>query len=223
MSEGKLIGKVDLFGAAIYQTSNPEQRHAAIVFKDRAKPNVSLLHLAWHYNLLSEPLKPGYRCVPMSSFDEEELQLFAEQASRIFEENTAGIPYGMEYTGAAVFGGDLKFLESPGAGLTCATFVLGFFATLGFEIIDVESWESRADDVVWQGNIYSMLEKNLEKDSALAQKDLIGKAFRFRPEEVIGSVGIYQDEPLDFAESTAVGARLLAEMQKPSKVVNLQT
>lgn len=223
MSEGKLIGKVDLFGAAIYQTDNPEQRHAAIVFKDRAKPNVSLLHLAWHYHLLSEPLQPGYRCVPMPSFDEEELQLFAEQASRIFEENSSGIPYGMGYTGAAVFGGDLKFLESPGAGLTCATFLLGFFDTLGFEIIDVESWQSRADDVVWQGNIYALLEKRLEKDNAIAQKDLIGKAFRFRPEEVVGSVGIYQNEPLEFSESTAVGARLLAEMQKPKQAAKPQT
>ncbi|MFV0929352.1 hypothetical protein [Pseudomonas jessenii] len=222
MSEGKLIGKVDLFGAAIYQTSNPEQRHAAIVFKDRAKPYVSLLHLAWHYDLKSEPLKPGYRCVPMSSFDEEELQLFAEQASRIFEENSSGIPYGMGYTGAAVFGGDLKFLDSPGAGLTCATFLLGFFDTLGFEIIDVDSWQSRIDDVVWQGNVYAALEEKFEAANALKQKDLVGKAFRFRPEEVVGSVGIFQNEPLDFAESTAVGVRLLAEMRPPAKAVKVQ-
>ena len=218
-----MIGKVDLFGAAIFQTGNPEQRHAAIVFKDRAKPNVSLLHLAWHYDLRSEPLQPGYRCVPMPSFDEEELQLFAEQASRIFEENSSGIPYGMGYTGAAVFGGDLKYLESPGAGLTCATFLLGFFDTLGFEIIDVESWESRADDVVWQGSIYAVLERKLEKESALVQKDLIGNAFRFRPEEVVGSVGIYQNAPLDFGESTAVGVRLLSEMEKPLQAAKPQT
>lgn len=216
MSERKLIGAVEIFGAAIHQTRNPEQRHAAIVFKDRAKKNLSLLHLAWHYDLRCEHVNDSYRPVPMHHFDEEELQLFAEQASRIFEENSAGIPYGMEYTGAAVFGGDLKFIGLPGAGLTCATFLLGFFDTLGFDVIDLDSWQSRPDDTVWQNNIVAALEQNLDPDDAAVQRKAVGQAFRFRPEEVVGSVGIYSSEPLSFETCTAVGARLLAEMRKPS-------
>ncbi|WP_095080332.1 hypothetical protein [Pseudomonas sp. Irchel s3h17] len=214
MAESKLLGEIGIFGTAIYQVS-PEQRHAAIVFKEREKAHPSLLHLAWHYDLRCEPLKAAYRCVPASNFDEEELQLFAEQASRIYEKNSAGIPYGMEYTGASVFGGDLKFLDSPGAGLTCATFILGFFDSLGFEILDIDSWQARDDDGLWQKGIFAALEGNLSKDAAVKQKTLIGHAFRFRPEEVVGSVGVFEADPLGFEESLKVGARLLSEIRNP--------
>lgn len=219
MAESKLLGEVGIFGTAIYQVS-PEQRHAAIVFKERERAHPSLLHLAWHYDLRCEPLKAAYRCVPASNFDEEELQLFAEQASRIYEKNSVGIPYGMEYTGASVFGGDLKFLDSPGAGLTCATFILGFFDSLGFEILDIDSWQARDDDGLWQKGIFAALEGNLSKDAAVKQKTLVGHAFRFRPEEVVGSVGVFEADPLGFEESLSVGARLLSEIRNPTPKVS---
>lgn len=217
MSESNLLGEIGIFGTAIYLVS-PEQRHAAIVFKDREKAHVSLLHLAWHYDLRCEPLKGAYRCVPASNFDAEELQLFAEQASRIYEQNSSGIPYGMEYTGAAVFGGDLKFLDLPGAGLTCATFILGFFDSLGFEILDIGTWQTRSDDGLWQDGIFAALDGQLSKEAADKQKALIGHAFRFRPEEVVGGVAVFETDPLKFDESVEVGARLLSEIRSsPAK------
>lgn len=212
MADSKLLGEVGIFGTAIYQV-NPEQRHAAIVFKDRGKAHPSLLHLAWHYDLRCETLKPSYRCVPAIHFDEEELQLFAEQASRIFEQNSAGIPYGLEYTGASVFGGDLKFIDSPGAGLTCATFILGFFDSLGFEILDIDTWQARDDDGLWQHGIFAALEGNLSEEAAAKQKALLGNAFRFRPEEVVGAVGVFEADSLGFIESLEVGGRLLSEIR----------
>lgn len=214
MAYSNLLGEIGIFGTAIYQVS-PEQRHAAIVFKDREKTHLSLLHLAWHYDLRCEPLRPAYRCVPASNFDEEELQLFAEQASRIYEQNSAGIPYGMEYTGASVFGGDLRFLDAPGAGLTCATFILGFFESLGFEILDIDSWQARDDDGLWQSGIFADLEGSLSEEAAEKQKILIGSAFRFRPEEVVGGVGVFEEDPLCFEESLRAGGRLLNEIRNP--------
>ncbi|MGE1089835.1 hypothetical protein [Pseudomonas zeae] len=208
-----LLGEVKLFGAAILQTRKPEQRHAAIVFRDRGKTNLSLLHLAWHFDLICEPYKPSYRCVPSNYFDEEELQLFAEQASRIYEENPKGIPYGLGYTGASVFGGDLKFIDVPGAGLTCATFILGFFDSLGYDVLDLTTWQNRAEDVKWQTDIFGDLEAKLEKDAADHQKNVIGSAFRFRPEEVVGSFGIYEEDAIPYQDAVAVGAQLLAEIK----------
>ncbi|MQT61980.1 hypothetical protein GHO42_02480 [Pseudomonas sp. FSL R10-0056] len=212
MPEVKLIGDVGLFGAAILQTPTPGQRHAALVFKDRSKKHLSLLHLAWHYTLKCDPLNAPYRSVPNLNFDEEELELFAEQASRLYDENTAGIPYGMEYTGASVFNGEMGFIDAPGAGLTCATFILGFFNSLGFDILDLSSWQSRDDDTLWQSNIYAALEPRLTAERKEAQKDLIGAAYRFRPEEVVGSFAIFESSPIDFSDAVTVGVKLLDEM-----------
>lgn len=213
MAEVQLIGEVGLFGAAILQTPTPGQRHAALVFKDRSKKHLSLLHLAWHYSLKCDPFNAPYRSVPNKNFDEEELEFFAEHASRLYDENTAGIPYGMEYTGASVFNGDLKFIDSPGAGLTCATFILGFFDSLGFDILDVASWQAREDDTKWQSNIFATLEPRLTPERKESQKNLIGTAYRFRPEEVVGSFGVFESSPIQFSDAVTVGAQLLEEMR----------
>lgn len=206
------LGEVQLFGTAIFQTPDVGQRHAAIVFKERDKKHLSLLHLAWHLKLICDPLKPYYRCVPLQGFDEEELQYFAEHASRVYSENKAGIPYGINYTGASVFGDDAKFLDDPKAGLTCATFILGFFESLGYKLLDLSSWEPRPDDVLWQNKIYAALESELKGVALTEQKKLIGQAFRFRPEEVISSAGIFDLNPICFDEAVKNGEALLVEM-----------
>lgn len=216
MPERKLLSKIKVFGSAIKQTGT-DQRHAGIVFKDRETGKLFLLHLAWHLQLTLEELPGDYSLIPMINFDDEELQFFAESAARVFEANSSDVPYGLSYTGAAVFNGDMKFLESPGAGLTCATFLLGFFEALGFEILDLDGWQHRADDKIWQDFIYGHLAKRLSREQAAEQKKVIGSAFRFRPEEVVGAVGVYEDGPLGFAEVTALGEQVINEMREAKK------
>lgn len=205
-----------MFGSAIKQTGS-DQRHAGIVFKNRDTGKLFLLHLAWHLQLTLEELPSDYSLVPMTSFDDEELQLFAESAAKVFEENSNAIPYGLSYTGAAVFNGDLKFVDSPGGGLTCSTFLLGFFEALGFDVLDLETWENRTDDKIWQEFIYGHLAKKLSKEQAAQQRQVIGTAFRFRPEEVVGAVGVYDDDPLAFSEVTALGEQVIREMKEAKK------
>lgn len=213
MPERKLLSDIKVFGSAIKQTGS-DQRHAGIVFKNRDTGKLFLLHLAWHLQLILEELPGDYSLVPMTSFDDEELQLFAESAAKVFEENSSAIPYGLSYTGAAVFNGDLKFIDSPGGGLTCSTFLLGFFEALGFDVLDLETWENRTDDTIWQELIYGHLAKRLSKEQAAQQRQVIGTAFRFRPEEVVGAVGVYDDDPLAFAEVTALGEQVIREMKE---------
>lgn len=213
MSERKLLSEIKVFGSAIKKIGN-DQRHAGVVFKDRGTGKFFLLHLAWHLQLTLEELAGDYSLIPMVNFDDEELQLFAESAAKVFEENSNDVPYGLSYTGAAVFNGDMKFLDSPGAGLTCATFLLGFFEALGFEILDLDSWEHRADDRLWQEFIYGHLAKKLSREQAADQKKVIGSAFRFRPEEVVGAVGVYDDQPLGFSEVKVLGEQVIKEMRE---------
>lgn len=208
-----LIGDVDSFGVAILEVT-PEQRHAAIVFREQRAAGLSVLHLAWHYVLRVDPHTSKYRCVPCKYFDPEELDFFAEHAARIFDANKEnGIPYGFGYTGGGVFNGDLSFIDKPGAGLTCATFLLAFFNNLGFEILDIQSWQNRPDDEQWQRNIFDHLRSHLDEVSAPTVECLIGQAYRYRPEEVVGAIGSYQDSPLSFTQAVSIGQQLLAEMR----------
>lgn len=211
LPEHKILGDVDVFGVAIMPTSD-SSRHAAIVYHDRDLRRFSVLHLAWHYDLRNEPYAKKYMCVPCVNFEVEELEYFAEHASRISSQNIRkGIPYGISYSGAAVFNGQQEFIDEAGAGLTCATFILAFFKDLGFEILDLESWVVRDDDKDWQQMIYSEI---LKRDPAKAQsiKAELGNAFRYRPEEVVASVGAYDNSAIAFSEATALGLVLLREV-----------
>ncbi len=121
------------------------------------------------------------------------------------------IPYGFIYSGASVFNGDLKFKDQEGAGLTCATFLLAFFSELGHDLIDIESWQSREDDETWQKYILSQLSSALgEAKSKLMESD-IGVAYRFRPEEVVGSYGGFEGDALDFNDAVVMGENLILE------------
>lgn len=217
MLENTIIGNVEMFGVALAQfhtnvPAMPIQRHAALVFREKDKEKLNILHLASHYDLRCEPIKKKYKCIPSAYFEDDDLQIFAETASRMWDKNQEkGIPYGFVYTGASVFNGDLSFKDQVGAGLTCATFLLAFFNELGYDLIDIEDWKSREDDTQWQAYIHSQLTDALGEEKAKAMESSIGVAFRFRPEEVTGSYSGFEGEPLDFNDAVVMGENLVLE------------
>lgn len=215
MSNHNLIGKIDTFGLAIThfrRKSAPAQLHVGMVFKERVKGKLNLLHLAAHYDLRCDPLKKKYKCILSEYFDADELDFFAETAARVWEKNEVNkIPYGFRYSGASDFNGDLSFKDSPGAGLTCATFILAFFSALGYEIVDIADWELRPDDAKWQSQIYGDLRESLTPEESSKMKTSIGEAFRYRPEEVAGSYGGYEGMSLGFKDAVVMGENLLLE------------
>lgn len=221
MSEYNLIGEVGIFGVALAQYNTnlaamPFQRHAAIVFREKGKEKLNILHLATHYDLRCESITNRFKCVPGDYFDDDNLQILAEAASRVWDKNKEkGIPYGFTYTGASTFNGDLKFKDQEGAGLTCATFLLAFFSELGHDIIDIESWQARADDAAWQKYIYDQLSGALGEEKAKLMESSIGVAYRFRPEEVVGSYGGFEGDPLEFNDAVVMGENLLLEYNSP--------
>lgn len=210
-----------MFGVALAQFNTgsatmPVQRHAAIVFREKDKEKLNMLHLATHYDLRCEPLTNKYKCVPGSYFNDEDLQILAETASRMWDQNKEkGIPYGFVYNGASVFNGDLKFKDQEGAGLTCATFLLAFFSELGHDLINIEGWQSREDDEAWQKYILAQLSGALGEVKSKLMGASIGVAYRFRPEEVVGSYGGFEGDPLDFNDAVVMGENLILEYNNP--------
>ncbi|MFL8988459.1 hypothetical protein Q8X48_25015 [Pseudomonas sp. QLc11A] len=190
----------------------PAQLHVGIVYQGRGKGKLNLLHLAAHYDLRCAPIKNRYKCVPSDYFDSDELDFFAETAARVWEKNEhEGIPYGFRYTGASEFNGDLSFANKAGAGLTCATFIMAFFSSRGYDIIDVSGWKNRTDDTEWQKWVYEEIEHLLSEEEATSMRDSIGQAFRYRPEEVVGSYAGFEGVPLGFSDAVVMGENFLLD------------
>ncbi len=215
MSDIKLLKKVEKFGLAVTHFSRkglPAQLHIGLVYQARGKGKLNLLHLAAHYDLRCAPIKNRYKCISSEYFDSDELDFFAESAARVWEKNESlNVPYGFRYKGASEFNGDLSFSNKAGAGLTCATFIMAFFSSLGFDIIDITDWQIRPDDVEWQKWIYDEIEGMLTKDEAAAMRVSIGEAFRYRPEEVAGSYAGFEGASLGFADAVVMGENFLLE------------
>lgn len=208
----KILSDVSVFGLALYKVSSA-QNHAAIVFSEDGGTGLKVLHLAYHLDLRCDEHSSKYCLVSMPGIPEEELDYVAERASRIYEKNKdSQIPYGLSYSGADVFTLDDQFMHAPGAGLTCATFVLAFLKRTGYKILDIDSWKSRADDSAWQSRILSGLVMHLDAASAQAQLALIGKAYRFRPEEVVASSHFFRRDPIPFEDAERFGAMLMQEI-----------
>lgn len=210
LPDTSFFGDVKVFGVA-FREVQPGWNHAAIVFTDIGSPDLRLLHLGGNYDFSNEPLEPEYRLVPCNDFSDDELDLLAELARNLWKQSGSGIPYNFDYDGTRAFDLDLSFMADGGRGLTCATFVLAFFELFGLAIVDVDSWRFRSADLRWQKIIFGVFEKDLSPEHAERMKANIGKAARFRPEEVIGSVNRFVGVPIHFEHARLLGSEFMSE------------
>jgi hypothetical protein len=109
-----------------------------------------------------------------------------------------------------------ELLSTTGRGLSCATFVLAVFASLGIDILDLKTWKVREDDSVWQKQIVDIGRKM--RPTAEDHWDyLITKelgCIRYRPQEV--AVGATADEfPACFEDVIAPAERLAERLPAP--------
>lgn len=196
---------------AIGVMGDAAQRHTGIRFEDR-DGTAKLLHLAWHHQLaVWEP--PGrMRWVALRSVHplralsvHGQCQLVARHAA------TEQVPYGFAFPDGCFDPTTGRWLLGPdGRGLTCATFVVAVLKTAGVDLVDLESWEERQDDVAWKTSIIDTLKKDHPKRAiALASEEPNG--FRLRPEEAAGSANA-DPLPTCFADAVELGRRILDEL-----------
>lgn len=84
-------------------------------------------------------------------------------------------------------------LQDGDFGLTCSTFILSIFESVGITLVDQNSWNERQTDIDWQEYVLAFFkEKNAENPNKVFEEIIkhfesnIG-CFRFRPEEVASS------------------------------------
>jgi hypothetical protein len=82
-----------------------------------------------------------------------------------------------------------EYLSAAGRGLTCATFVLALFQSIGIGLLALETWRVREEDIRWHLEI---IVPQLESTSAdPAHVDEVRRqspCARFRPQEVVAAM-----------------------------------
>jgi len=187
-SDIKPFNEVDILGVAITVDDSGNQNHIGLLYKLDLDQSTDLLHLAFHFLLLKT--KPSDRYLWLEcGLDKINKAAMAAFCQDVYEANGAdSIPYGIDLSGKSFDSVTGLWNHKTCTGLTCSTFVMEVFSALGHSILDIDTWKPRESDKEWQANIISTLLSNgASNDHVDYQMKHIG-AFRFRPEEVVGSV-----------------------------------
>ena len=188
---------------------DPTQRHLGLISKSDSG-EIEWLHLAWHYFLSqSSPEKEFLWIDP--SIATIRLRQVAAQCRKIARENAlGGIPYAFDLPNECFDADSMRFLAATKHGLTCATFVLAVFETVGLSLIDSETWPEREDDIDWKSTIIEKLKGRAETSHIQNIESQLHFA-RFRPEEVAASATIAPG-PSDFSSVSPIAEEILKSL-----------
>lgn len=193
-----------------------EVKHVGILFKDREKREIRLLHLAFHHLLVEGTPEPryGWTALPSSSLVPEKARVLARLCGLLGGKYRRGSPsqlaYAFRYRGGKFDPASGDFLSQGGHGLTCATFILAVFASHGIHLLDCEQWTSRPGDAEWQAEMLRTLRETrppVDPRHLQAIEAEIPCA-RFRPEEV-AAAGLAGTLPMGFQDAERVGLALV--------------
>ncbi|MBI5518284.1 MAG: hypothetical protein HY909_31220 [Deltaproteobacteria bacterium] len=202
-----------------------EQLHVGVLYA-APREELQFLHLAFHARLTCEPFHRAFRndrpyvgVVP--EVDPVLWPSVVAVCRRIIARNGQGIPYGVLYDGGRFLKDGSLELGAGARGLTCATFVLHVFESVGKTLLDIATWQPRADDAVWHRRIVANLETFRQKyPKELSQAHIEAVRLeegcaRIRPEEVVGG-STSDTTPAPFQAAVvrggAVRARLAASV-----------
>jgi hypothetical protein len=98
-------------------------------------------------------------------------------------------------------------------GLTCATFVLGVFHSVGLPLIQYDTWPQRREgDEEWQRYIIEALKQtNASPEHIQLVESEIG-AVRYRPEDVAGA-GAAEGIPTAFDTANELAGKIMSKLK----------
>lgn len=202
-------GVVSLGDMALSIRRNPDgSTHVGIIYKE--KSDYFQLHLLFHQNLSVNPpnRRDGYVKV---NIEKERLRPVAALCRKLSRSKPA-IPFALSGWESVfeVKSGHL-ILRGNAVGLTCSSFVMAVFLSVGISLIDFGKWPNREDDEPNQNRLVSLLEKVKANPSHInAVRAQIG-CVRIKPEEVAVSVQS-PTLPADYGWTSEMAKNLLIEL-----------
>jgi len=193
----------DLIAVAVV---HDEHWHAGLLYADD-HDEVHLLHLAFHHRLRRDQGFEPYAFV-VPALDLEVKQNVAAMCERVWTRNrTRGLAYGLRFN-ATTFDATGQVRYGPDeAGLTCATFPLAVFASAGRALVDLTTWETRADDRAAHETLLALLRRYCGDQKHLAAVEKQVGCHRVRPEEAAGTCSA-PDLPCSFDLARAAGEQI---------------
>lgn len=210
--------------AVVLQYVNDKILHVGLLVRDAgASEQFFFIHQPGHmrdlidtYETLLKRKKKSIIIDCFSFLSEIERVALCMQIHAYANNNASGIPYAVNYFPYNVyFDSDGLFVEDvPGAGLTCATFILELMKNMSHDLIVADDWPVRSEDDGWRDFILGHLVKMLKGEDYAVQ--VANKTARYRPEEVAAAAALYKKQKLDFLTVSPVGSdlrsRFIAEM-----------
>lgn len=205
------IDGVEVLAIALCKTG-PEQIHTGLLYTIDSNTPI-FCHLAWQKKLDFDegpmPFSPIFwREVELDRVNRIVLAAFLEEL-KIYKND---IPYGFDCM-PPVFLGDGTYVVQPdGKGLTCATFVVEVYRANQLPLISEETWPTRLqNDAAWQREIVGHLEGHprASQEHIDGMKADIGRAARFKPEEVAAAV-VQPLPPHQFADCIELAGEIRA-------------
>lgn len=167
---------------AVSYDQSRDQWHAGLAHVE-ADDRINFLHLAWHATLRSDEPYPGLCWVDLALPRDRALSV-AARCRQVWRQHAAGgLPYAFKYAETSFTGvGELR-LGVAEHGLTCATFIMAIFASVGTPLLLPEEWPVRPEDSVWHARIIEALKQSASPEHVAVVEKEVGCA-RFRPTEV---------------------------------------
>ena len=190
-------------GVAIHYDKKQDQMHCGIAFAEQDTQQI--IHLATHNCLTLDTNLNGFQCIVKPSLPNIVQESFVALCLAIKDDinnGTSQVPYGFLYDDYAIIEKDGKLaLTEKEIGLTCATYVLTFFHSCGFNLVDISNWPVRDEDKPWYEGIVNLFIKY--KDRLGISSDHLSRLReqmnvpRFRPEEVAVSSALFDEGPAE--------------------------
>lgn len=172
------------------------------------------LHLRFHHDLVFDIISdnPKYIWDFPKNIPSSRLKALAGRCIKVINNiNNQKTPYSFEYKGQRKFDKEgiyESYKSGSEYGMTCATFVLTIFDSVGINLLDWQNWVEREEDSVFFRTIMLML-SSLKKQGFVSEEHIENlksekNCKKIRPEEVFSSV-YCKDYPMKYDCSSGIG------------------
>lgn len=194
-------GETDsLIGVVVNLDDNQKQFHCGLAF--RLDGDFKILHLAHHNALMCDNDCSGFKIFVIPNIPKELQIPFIQMCRSIkddVEEGHTDVAYGLCYDEFASYEDGKLYLAGTEIGLTCATYVITLFHSVGIDLVDIHNWPAREEDKKWFEYVKSLFSiQNVKVFLGMTkehQSKVLNEDFgpRFRPEEVAVSSALYEN------------------------------
>ena len=191
--------------------------HIGVAYKDDDnRDNFSIMHLAFHCDLQSDPLSKEYLYL-IPNLETELLELIALRCRKIWRnKQNKRINYAFKFDPEARFDSHGRLVDEQGKGLNCSTFVLAVFASMRIQLVDETTWPPRQEDHEVYTKYLELLKEYIKKKypgEINHQRHVRSIApdvssIRIRPEETAAS-SISDQHPVKFSQCASTSLQVL--------------